>query len=64
MIMMTIKIFMIMALFIAGLTVLIMFIEKCIDAACSTKGSKITDYGCREDFSQRFEDDPWSMFRG
>lgn len=23
----------------------------------------ITDYGCREDFSQRFEDDPWSMFR-
>lgn len=23
-----------------------------------------TDYGCREDFSQRFEDDPWSMFRG
>lgn len=23
----------------------------------------ITDYGCREDFSERFEDDPWSMFR-
>lgn len=23
----------------------------------------INDYGCREDFSERFEDDPWSMFR-
>lgn len=22
------------------------------------------DYGCREDFSQRYEEDPWSMFRG
>lgn len=46
-----------------GLIFIIGFIITAIETKPIDRERRI-DYGCREDFSERFENDPWSMFRG